>query len=96
MNREEKLTTKWLRENAPGTTSLNGMIIPIDRRSLGKWNLTLGSLRNGGRTVEINSHRSDIWCYLPIGTVSSVGELIDLYERLSGKPWPQPAVGGEE
>ena len=73
-----------------------GFTIPIWNRHktftyVGKWKLRIGALRDGKRLV-------DLWCMtddtsdiglLPLEPITTLAELIDWYERLSGKKWPE-------
>lgn len=60
-----------------------------DERS--RWSLSLGPLRNGSREIEIQCiagiHAWPHTSWLPLGTISTVAELKDWYQRLGGKGW---------
>ena len=51
----------------------------------GRWCLCLWPIRKGRRTLCLQVSGIDFSTRLPLGTISTLDELVDWYERLSGR-----------
>lgn len=93
IDRNAKLTAKWIREHCPDANETFGGVFEIairgQKNTWGDWLFGLSRPSRGARQVRLACLNRNLFVgAFYIRRVSTAGELIDLYNCLSATPWP--------